>query len=185
MTEDRLRDHDMYGHKITPVGKGFGISVSVGITNDGKGHAMATLFHESDGFRQALMSVNEEGPLNVFYDRYEEVMGYVFGNPNSCSDSSLHFRPALTRAGKWMTSYTGDDGFPDIIAAKAGRLLVLECKGTRGAKKPKPTAKGSELTRLIRWEQQEAWLEAFAPMSELSQFVTPDNLDDVLQEIAR
>ncbi len=81
-SEDRLRDHDMYGHKITPVGKGFGISVTVGTPssgpNVGKPFAAATLFHESDGFRQALMSVSEEGPNNVFYDRYEEVMGQVF-----------------------------------------------------------------------------------------------------------
>ena len=97
----------------------------------------------------------------------------------------VHFRPALTRAGKWMTSYTGDDGFPDIVALKAGRLLVLECKGTRGAKKPGPNVKGSELRRRIRWEEQVAWLDAFADAAAYAKFVTPDNLDQVLQEIAR
>lgn len=70
-----MRDHDMYGHKITPVGDGYGISVSVGITGDGKVHAYATLFHESDNFRQSLLSVSEEGLSNVFPDRVKEVQG--------------------------------------------------------------------------------------------------------------
>lgn len=97
----------------------------------------------------------------------------------------VHFRPAQTKSGNWVTPYTGDDGFPDIIALKAGRLLALECKGTRGAKKPGPNAKGSELKRLIRWKQQEAWLIAFARAGAFAQFVSPNNLDEVLEEIAR
>ncbi len=97
----------------------------------------------------------------------------------------VHFRPAQTRSGKWVTPYEGDDGFPDIIALKGNRTLVLECKGTRGAKKPKPTARGSELKRLIRWEQQEEWLIAFRKAGADVWFVTPQFLEVVLEEIAR
>ena len=96
----------------------------------------------------------------------------------------VHFRPAQNRSGRWLTPFEGDDGFPDLLAVKSGRQLALECKSTRGVKKPKPTARGSELLRLIRYEQQEAWLDEFRPMSELAQFVGPNDLDDVLKVIA-
>jgi len=95
-----------------------------------------------------------------------------------------HFRAAQDKSGRWLTPIEGDPGFPDIIAVKDGRLLLLECKSTRGIKKPAPTARGSSLERLIRWEQQEAWLDALRPMSELSQFVGPKELDDVLKVIS-
>ena len=114
-----------------------------------------------------------------------EVQEPVVAALRACGFRFVHFRPALTRKGKWMTAYEGDDGWPDIIALKDGRELVLECKGTRGAKKPKNTAKGSELKRLIRWEQQAAWLNAFADAGAYARFVTPKNLDAVLEEIAR
>ncbi len=98
----------------------------------------------------------------------------------------VHFRPAQARDGRWLTPYEGDDGFPDIVALKTGTLLALECKGTRGSKKPGPNVKGSELKRLIRWEQQVAWLDAFADVGDnvTAIFVTPDTLDEVLEVIA-
>ena len=85
----------------------------------------------------------------------------------------------------WVTAYEGDDGFPDIVALKGERLLVMEIKGTRGAKKPGPNAKGSHLKTLIRWEQQEAWISAFIKAGAEAGFVTPENLDSLLEEIAR
>lgn len=115
----------------------------------------------------------------------EQVQGVVTGALRAYSWRFYHSRAAQAKDGRWLTPMQGDSGFPDLIAAKDGRQLALECKSTKGAKKPKPGARGSELERLIRWEQQEAWLEALAPMSELSQFVGPDELDEVLRVIAR
>lgn len=42
-----------------------------------------------------------------------------------------HFRPALTKRG-WRTPMTGDKGFPDFVAVRGNRLLVIEVKGDRG-----------------------------------------------------
>lgn len=102
----------------------------------------------------------------------------------ACGWRFVHFRPAQTKSGAWVTAYTGDDGFPDIIALKGNRELVMECKGTRGAKKPAPDARGSELERLIRWEQQAVWLDAFSKAGATAQFVGPNDLDEVLKVIA-
>lgn len=98
----------------------------------------------------------------------------------------VHFRPALTQSGRWMTPYTGDDGFPDIIAVKNGRQLVLECKGTTGAKKPGPNVRSiGAIKKRLRYEAQEVWLYEFRKTGAYAIFVTPANLDEVLGEIAR
>lgn len=39
-----------------------------------------------------------------------------------------HFRPALTRSGRWATPMQGDKGFPDLVLAKDGQVLVAELK---------------------------------------------------------
>jgi len=43
----------------------------------------------------------------------------------------VHFRPAKQR-GKWVTAYTGDDGCPDLILARNGRVLLVELKAEDG-----------------------------------------------------
>lgn len=80
-----LRTHDMYGHEIRPIGRGFGIS----LTHFQSAERLVpdfTFFHESDGFRQALFSVagrslmgEEDGPQihNVFRERFAEVLALV------------------------------------------------------------------------------------------------------------
>ena len=51
-----------------------------------------------------------------------------------------HFRPALTKKG-WRTAVSADgSGFPDIIAVKDERLLVLELKGEKGKASPEQVA---------------------------------------------
>lgn len=56
-----------------------------------------------------------------------------------------HFRPAMT-VGGWRTAVQGDGkGFPDLVMARGGTLLVAELK----VGKNKPT------------DEQEAWLAAF------------------------
>jgi VRR-NUC domain len=43
-----------------------------------------------------------------------------------------HFRPALTRSGRWATPMQGDKGLPDLVLAKDGRLLLAELKTDTG-----------------------------------------------------
>jgi hypothetical protein len=54
--------NDMYGHPIWLLGDtGYGVSVSVYTQGDGPPTPDFTLFHHSDGFRQALFSVTARG----------------------------------------------------------------------------------------------------------------------------
>lgn len=78
--DEPLRDHDMYGHKITPIGEGFGVSISLGILTDGSVEPNLWVFHASDGFRQTLFSImgNDKYPIaNVFPDRLAEVLSLL------------------------------------------------------------------------------------------------------------
>lgn len=55
-----------------------------------------------------------------------------------------HFRPGMTQRGRWVTPMQGDKGAPDLILAKAGRVLLAELKSDKGKTTP----------------EQEAWLAA-------------------------
>ncbi len=57
-----------------------------------------------------------------------------------------HFRPAVDR-GKWRTAMSGDPGFPDLVLARAGRVVFAELKSASGKLRP----------------QQEQWLSALHP----------------------
>jgi hypothetical protein len=46
-----------------------------------------------------------------------------------------HFRPARTGTG-WRTAIQGHTGFPDIVLARAGVVLLRELKGPKGALSP-------------------------------------------------
>lgn len=50
----------------------------------------------------------------------------------------IHFRPARTTKG-WRTAYEGDTGFPDVIAVRGSRVVVIECK-RKGARPTQPQA---------------------------------------------
>ena len=104
---------------------------------------------------------------------------------SACGWMWVHFRPARTKHGGWVTPYEGDDYFPDILALKNGRQLALEIKGTSGAKKPGPNVRGPSLQTRIRWEGQQAWLDEFDLAGAFAIFVTPDTLDMAVKEIAR
>lgn len=44
-----------------------------------------------------------------------------------------HFRPALSRDGRWRTPVAADGaGFPDLVLARRGRLIFAELKSTKG-----------------------------------------------------
>ena len=43
-----------------------------------------------------------------------------------------HFRPAVLRSGKWATHMAGDPGFPDLVFARGGRIILAELKSAGG-----------------------------------------------------
>lgn len=56
-----------------------------------------------------------------------------------------HFRPAMTKRGRWVTAVQGDGaGFPDLIMLRKDRRIMAELKAAKG----KTT------------EEQDRWLEA-------------------------
>lgn len=66
-----------------------------------------------------------------------------------------HFRPAQNRRSVWATHLAGDPGSPDLIAVKAGRVVVAELKSERGRISP----------------EQHVWLEAWRAVEQGSQRV--------------
>lgn len=114
----------------------------------------------------------------------DQVQAPIEAALDACNWRWIHLRPAKTAKG-WRTAYTGNDGFIDIVALKNGRQMALEIKSS-SAKKPGPNVKSASQIKLrIRWEEQEKWLAEFAAAGALALFVTPKNLDAVLEQIAR
>jgi hypothetical protein len=75
-----------------------------------------------------------------------------------------HFRPAMTQRGRWVTPMTGHPGFPDLVLARGGVLIVAELKRHGG--KPTP--------------QQREWLAALGGYGRLWR---PTDWPDVLREL--
>ena len=44
----------------------------------------------------------------------------------------VHFRPAQSKSGRWMTAMQGDPGFPDLVLANGKRVLFVELKSQKG-----------------------------------------------------
>jgi len=49
---------------------------------------------------------------------------------------AVHFRPAQNDSGRWLTPIEGDPGWPDLVLARPGRLVVAELKSARGRVEP-------------------------------------------------
>lgn len=47
-----------------------------------------------------------------------------------------HTRPAQNSRGDWRTPIQGDKGFPDLVLARDGKLILLELKSEKGRLSP-------------------------------------------------
>lgn len=41
-------------------------------------------------------------------------------------------RPALVKDGRWRTPIRGDDGWPDLVMVRDGRMVIAELKSAKG-----------------------------------------------------
>jgi len=63
-----------------------------------------------------------------------------------------HFRPAMTKRGRWVTAVQGDGaGFPDLVLIRNGELIFAELKSAKRKVEP-----GSE---------QEKWLSELSKVA--------------------
>lgn len=76
-----------------------------------------------------------------------------------------HFRPARTTRG-WRTPVQGDEGFPDVVLARDGVVLIAELKAARGRLRP----------------GQQAWLAALGATAVVWR---PSDRDEILRVLAR
>lgn len=75
-----------------------------------------------------------------------------------------HFRPGMTKRGRWVTAVSGDGvGFPDIFALRPNRRLMAELKTSKGKTTP----------------EQEVWLE-WARSADIEAYIwRPQNIDEI------
>src|SRR5690348_4419552 len=75
-----------------------------------------------------------------------------------------HFRPAMTKRGRWVTPVQGDGaGFPDLLLLRANRRIMAELKAAKGKVTP----------------EQELWLES-AMRAEFEVYVwRPADIDEI------
>jgi len=87
-----------------------------------------------NGAQRVLATAMSERTLQSCVLDYARLRGWLV----------THFRPAQTARGRWVTPIDGDPGFPDLVLARGGRLVVAELKSKRGQVTP----------------EQQAWLTA-------------------------
>jgi hypothetical protein len=67
-----------------------------------------------------------------------------------------HFRPARTAKGTWITPMQGDPGWPDLVLARQGELILAELKRAG----ERPTAKQWTWLRVLAsvpWNEVYVW----------------------------
>lgn len=110
----------------------------------------------------ADMSLSDYQLRRRKYMSEEDLLGSLIATARVSGWLVAHFRPARTSRG-WRTPIQGDEGFPDLILARAGRVLAIELKRTN----VKPTP------------EQYAWLEAMGCAGTVEVYLwTPMDLDE-------
>lgn len=77
----------------------------------------------------------------------------------------VHYRPAKTARGAWVTPLEGHPGAPDLLMARAGVVLFAELK--RHGEKPRPA--------------QKTWLTALGSYGRLW---TPGDWPQIMEELS-
>jgi len=106
---------------------------------------------------QALIDNMTEAELQKTVTDALTALGYVW----------THFQAARARSGRWLTPLTGDPGFPDVIALRAGVGWALEFKSQKGR---------ATLGQL-------GWIAAFRRAGFQSYIIRPDELDWLLESL--
>jgi hypothetical protein len=78
----------------------------------------------------------------------------------------MHVPPVHDRRRGWITPTQGDEGWPDLILARDGRILIVELKSMKGAKRFRPG--------------QKEWIEA---AGEHGRIWTPADWDTAVKEL--
>ena len=73
----------------------------------------------------------------------------------------VHFRPARTQKG-WRTAMQGDPGFPDLVLAKKGKIVIAELKSEKGKLTDEQRAWLDEMLdglagHPFQWDNDELW----------------------------
>lgn len=101
-------------------------------------------------------------PLTLTEDEFENI---VITYAKLRQWMVAHFRPAQVRPGKWVTPMKGDVGFPDLVLARDGVVLLRELKRHQGKVRPAQTkwlnAMGSNggLWTPVTWNDGLIWEE--------------------------
>lgn len=77
----------------------------------------------------------------------EDFLKQVLTLARSCGWRTAHFRPAMTKGGKWITAVQGDGkGFPDLVLLRDDEFIIAELKVPPNTITP----------------EQRGWLDAFS-----------------------
>lgn len=80
----------------------------------------------------------------------------------------VHFRPAMTARGAWVTRMDGDAGFPDLVLLRPPRLIFAEVKRS---------LKGRQTT-----PEQAIWLAQLGAVPGVESYLwTPEGWDDIVK----
>lgn len=89
-------------------------------------------------------------------------VGRIIGLAKSTGWLVTHFRPARTRRG-YRTPIQGDKGFPDLVLARDGVVLIRECKTDRGSPSREQRAWLAELGDLAAVWRPRDWDTVIVP----------------------
>lgn len=79
----------------------------------------------------------------------------------------VHFRPAMTARGSWVTRMDGNPGFPDLVLLRPPRLIFAEVKRS---------LKGRQAT-----PEQQIWLAQLSAVPGVEVYLwTPEGWDDIV-----